>query len=148
MRVLYLVGRYMSFEFLEHTADIIIKAHGENLKEAFEQAALGFYEVLTDLSQISAEKSRSVSISSEDNESLLYDWINELIFIFDTEFFVASEVTITNFVYGKNGEYSLEANLMGEEFNPSKHEQGAEVKAITYSYMEITDKSVEFTLDL
>lgn len=138
----------MSFEFLEHTADTTIKAQGKDLKEAFEQAALGFYEVVTDLSQISAKKSRSVSISSEDIESLLYDWIGELIFIFDTEYFVACEVTITNFVNDKNGEFSLKANLKGEEFDLSKHEQGSEVKAITYSYMKVNDKSVEFTLDL
>ena len=138
----------MSFEFLEHTADIIVRATGKDLEEAFKYAAFGFYGVMTDLSKVLAKETISVAISSEDVKSLLYDWIDQLIFLFDTEYFVAKEIEITKFILGENNLYTLEATLQGEPFEIGRHEQRSEVKAMTYSYMKISDNIVEFTLDL
>lgn len=137
----------MSFEYKDHTADTIVHAKGVDLKEAFEQAALGTYEVMTDISLIEHKIIKKVSIKSEDDKSLLFDWIDQLIFLFDTEFFVSSKVSIQEFSTS-NDQLILEATLEGEEFDISKHSQKSEVKAMTYSFMEVGDDYVEFTLDL
>ncbi|MEA2069667.1 MAG: archease, partial [Asgard group archaeon] len=111
----------MSFEYLEHTADVTIKAEGSDLKEAFEQAALGFYGVLTDLDKISQKKKKELTVQAEDKESLLYDWIDELIFLFDTELFISNKITMTAFSLNSADTCKLEAELIGEKFNPTKH---------------------------
>lgn len=137
----------MSYQFLDHTADTIIHAKGKDTVEAFEQAALGFYDVITDPDTIEAKITKTIIIESEDYESLLFDWIAQLIFYFDTELFIAKTIEITSII--KSGElYSLSATLVGEEFVINKHPQESEVKAMTYSFMKIGENFVEFTLDL
>ncbi|MCK5183303.1 MAG: archease, partial [Candidatus Heimdallarchaeota archaeon] len=65
----------MSYEYLEHTADTIIHAKGSDLKEAFEQAALGYYNVLSDTATVESKITKEVTFESEDYKSLLFDWI-------------------------------------------------------------------------
>ncbi|MHA1557545.1 MAG: archease, partial [Candidatus Heimdallarchaeota archaeon] len=131
----------------DHTADTIVHAKGADLKEAFEQAALGTYQVMTDISLIEHKITKEVSIKSEDEKSLLFDWIDQLIFLFDTEFFVSNKISIQEFSKS-NDHFLLKATLEGEEFDINKHSQKSEVKAMTYSFMEVGENYVEFTLDL
>ena len=88
-----------------------------------------------------------MSIKSEDDKSLLFDWIDQLIFLFDTEFFVSNKISIQEFSKS-NDQLLLKATLEGEEFDINKHSQKSEVKAMTYSFMEVGENYVEFTLDL
>jgi len=138
----------VSFEFLDHTADIIIRATGLDLKEAFAQAALGTYEVMTDISKIEPNIKKEIAIESEDIESLLFDWIEHLLFLFDTEHFVSNNICVTKLDKIDDVGYRLEVILKGEEFDLEKHSQKNEVKAMTYSFIKIDSNSVEFTLDL
>jgi len=137
----------LSYQFLEHTADTIVHAKGKNIIEAFEQAALGFYDVITDPNTIEAKINKTINIESEDYESLLFDWIDQLIFYFDTEHFLAKNIKISSLTK-LNEKFSLSATLIGEEFKLNKHPQESEVKAMTYSFMKIGENFVEFTLDL
>ncbi|NHJ49188.1 MAG: archease [Asgard group archaeon] len=137
----------LTYEFLDHTADTIILAKGENLAEAFEQAALGFYDVITDPNTIEGKNTKEITIKSEDIEALLFDWIDQLIFYFDTENFISNNIQITSLAKIDNS-FILEATLVGEQFEINKHPQETEVKAMTYSFMKIGDDFVEFTLDL
>jgi SHS2 domain-containing protein len=137
----------LSYQFLDHTADTIVHAKGKDIIEAFEQAALGFYDVITNPETIEAKITKTITIESEDYESLLFDWIDQLIFYFDTELFVAKTVKITSIMKSREN-YTLSATLVGEEFVINKHPQESEVKAMTYSFMKIGENFVEFTLDL
>ncbi|HUT81610.1 MAG TPA: archease [Candidatus Bathyarchaeia archaeon] len=138
----------MSYEFLDHTADIIVRAIGKDLKEAFAQGALGFYDVITNIETIEEKTTQKVNIESEDLESLLFDWIDQLIYLFDTELFVSNNIQILKLAKNDNDKFELDAELRGEEFDKTKHPPEGEVKAMTYSFMKISDCSVEFTLDL
>lgn len=137
----------MSFEYLDHTADVIIRAKGKNLEEAFEQAALAFYNVISDTSLVKTELTKEVTITSEDRESLLFDWIDQLIFYFDTEYLICNQIKVNSITEVENG-FKLVAKISGEEFDIERHPQKTEVKAMTYSFMEISEKTVEFTIDL
>jgi SHS2 domain-containing protein len=138
----------LSFEYLEHTADIIIRAKGKDLKEAFEQAALGFYGVITNLEQITPTEEISFTIESEDIQSLLYDFIDQLIFLIDTKYFISNSIKVLKLELVNEGKYFLDVKLSVEEFQIGKHEQKTEVKAMTYSFMKTGEDFVEFTLDL
>ncbi|MHA1211673.1 MAG: archease [Candidatus Heimdallarchaeota archaeon] len=138
----------MSYEFLDHTADVIIHAKGKNLNEAFAQGAMGFFDVITDVSLIENAFTKKIKIESEDYESLLFDWIAELIFIFDTELFVSNDIQVTTLVKNEQDKFVLEAELKGEKFDLTKHPQDSDVKAMTYSFMKIGKDFIEFTLDL
>jgi SHS2 domain-containing protein len=138
----------MSYEYLEHTADTIVHAKGSDLKEAYEQAALGYYNVITDTKTIEAKITKELTFESEDYESLLFDWIDNLIYLFGTELFVACKIQVTKLEKTESQMFTLSAILHGDEFDISKHPQESEVKAMTYSFMKIGENFVEFTLDL
>ncbi|MHA1336962.1 MAG: archease [Promethearchaeota archaeon] len=136
------------FEFLDHTADVQAKSWGKNFEEATAQMALALSATISpNLKLIEPKIEKIIEISAEDKESLLFDFLSELLFIFDVEQIVFSDVKIVNFKK-ENASYYLKAILKGERFNLNKHEYGTEIKAITYSFMEIneSDDKVEIIM--
>jgi SHS2 domain-containing protein len=63
--------------------------------------------------------------------------MDELLFRFSADFFTVKEIKITSFT---RSPYHIEANLKGETFSRTKHPIGTEIKAITYSNMQIHEK--------
>ena len=123
------------FEFFEVTADVGYKAYGKTLDEAFENAALAMFEVITDTSKIEPKVERKIEVESEDECALLYDWLSEFLVLLDVDFLVFSkfEVKIEKTEEG----FFLNGTAWGEEFNPEIHESRAEVKAVTYHLMDV-----------
>ena len=139
------------FKFLEHTADEYIMAYGTNLKEAFESAALAMFDVMTDTNTIDPRKSEIIQVKAEDRESLLYVWLESLILKFEVEGKLYSDFNVRRIE--KVGEdFSLEATVCGEAYNPDKHPSRTGVKAVTYHRMEIQEEenkaTVKFILDI
>ena len=123
---------------MDHPADIQLHAWAPSLRETFEQCALAMFGVMTDLSGVDRIRGEDIVASGHDLESLLYNFLDECLFIFSADpFLCASEVHITEF---NEDNFSIKATLHGEPFDLSKHNQGTEVKAITYSNMQIFDK--------
>jgi SHS2 domain-containing protein len=139
------------FEFLEHTADVYIAAHGATLKEAFENAALAMFEVMTDTEKVSADVEGSVEVEAEDEYALLYSWLEALLVKFETKNVLYSKFKILSIAETSEG-YGIKATVWGEKFNVEKHTQRVAVKAVTYHRMEIIkdiDKvTLEFILDI
>ncbi|MBY8981959.1 MAG: archease [Candidatus Lokiarchaeota archaeon] len=128
------------FKFEEHTADVKARCWGKDLEDAFAQTAYALMATITpNLTKISKTKSKIIKIKSEDKEAVLFDFLSELLFLFDVERLVFNDIKIESIIE-INNQYELQAVLKGEEFNKEKHEIGTEVKAITYSYMKIEDK--------
>lgn len=141
-----------NYEFLEHTADVQIRAWGENLKEAYEQAALALQATISpEIEKIDSVTKKELKITAEDREALLFDFLSEFLYIFDVEKLIFGNINIKK-IEKINDELTLEAILYGEKFNPDKHDVGTEVKAITYSYMKIEEKEdkteVEVVFDI
>ena len=82
------------FEFFEVTADAGYWAYGHTLEEVFENAALAMFEIMTDTSLMAREEIRKIEVRSEDEVSLLYDWLDELLFLHDTEFILFSKFNV------------------------------------------------------
>ena len=122
------------FELLEHTADTGIIAYGDNLKQLFSNAARGLFSLITDLESISDSVKRKVKVTALNREGLLFEWLNELIYLFDTNNMVFSRFDITKIV---NTE--LEAEIYGEKVNPSRHSIKQGVKAATYHMLKVED---------
>lgn len=130
----------MGFRFLEHTADVRVQSWGKSLEVAFEQMAYGLMVTITpDLDKISLKKEMKIKITAEDIEALLFDFLSEFLFIFDVEELVFNEIKVLS-IKERGQDYKLEAILKGEKFNKDKHDIGTEVKAITYSFLEINEK--------
>ena len=120
------------FKLLEHTADIGVVAYGRDLAEAFANAAYGLFSIIVDLRSVRQVEARTVEISEQDGESLLFEWLNHLIYIFDVEKLLFRRFDITEFD-GKQ----LKAICYGEKYDPSRHRLKLGVKSATYHMMKI-----------
>jgi len=139
------------FEFLEHTADVYIAAHGKTLAEAFENAALAMFEVMTDTAKVSPNEEDSVEVEAEDEYALLYSWLEALLVKFEVKNMVYSKFKISHLEETPDV-FKLKATVWGEKFNAEKHTQKVAVKAVTYHRMEIIKEpnkvTLEFILDI
>ena len=125
------------FRHLPHTADILIEAWGRSLEEAFEYAALGVTEVMTDLKAVHPLEEVEIIAEGFDLESLLYDWIEKLIVLFDSRQLLVSKAKVESVEVDPEGRYKLKARVWGERYDPERHESRALVKAMTYHMMDI-----------
>jgi len=139
------------FEFLEHTADVYIVAYGKTLEEAFENAAVAFFEVMTDTSKIAHTVEDTVEAEATDEQALLYTWLENLLINFETKGNLYSKFKISKIEQARDG-FKLKAKIWGEPYNPEKHPQKVGIKAVTYHRMEIDKKpgkvTVKFILDI
>ena len=122
------------YEFIEHTADVIVRAYGDTLEEAFAHAALGMFDIITAGAVVQSEREISFEVSSIDREGLLVKFLSELIVFHEVEPFVAASVRVT---FGEGD--SLKAVARGERFDPQKHGGGTPVKGVSYHLMEISE---------
>ena len=139
------------FEFLEHTADVYVAAHGKSLAEAFENAALALFETMTYTKRVREVEEDSLEVKAEDEGALLYSWLEALLLKFEIDGNVYSRFKVDSIERTPQG-YVLEARMWGEPFDREKHGSKTDVKAVTYHRMEIlrsNDKvTVKYILDI
>ena len=139
------------FEFLEHTADVYVRAHGRNMEEAYENAALSMFETMTDTTKIAPAKEETIEVEAEDQYALLYSWLEALLVKFEIENMLYSKFQITSWKETADT-FKIKAKIWGEKYDPKKHPQKVGVKAITYHLMVIIREPdrviLEFILDI
>ena len=81
------------YEFFEHTADAKFRAYGKNIGEQFSNAAIALIAVMFDPEKIEEKITKSVTIKGNDLKSLLYNFLEELLYLIDTELFIVHKVT-------------------------------------------------------
>ncbi len=139
------------FEILGHISDAYIAAYGSSLEEAFQNAAAGMFDVMTDIKRIRKILKDEITIAAENEMSLLHDWLSKLHLNFETEGKVYGSFKIHK-INRDNTLLNLTAEAYGEQFDPKRHQSKTEVKAITYHRMEIVENrgkwTIKFILDL
>jgi SHS2 domain-containing protein len=139
------------FEFLEHRADVYIAAYGKDLAEAFENAALAMFDVMTEIREVSPKVLEHVKVEAEDEYALLYSWLESLLTKFDIDGMLYSKFKISDLSRTSDG-FRLIAEILGEKFNVRIHTQKVGVKAVTYHRMEILKDpdrvTLKFILDI
>jgi SHS2 domain-containing protein len=123
------------FEIIDHTADIGLRAFGSTLVEAFVNAARGMLSLITDPDSIREVIYRDIKVTAPDQEVLLVEWLNELIYYFDTEqlLFRRFEITLLT-------ETEIQARCYGEKTDRSRHILKMGIKSTTYHMLKITKK--------
>lgn len=116
-----------SYEVFDHTADIGLHAYGKTLPELFVHAAEGMESLMVAPESIEARVQHVVRIEGHDLVSLLVSWLNELIFLFDTEYLLLCQIEITDFA-----ETRLEARVSGEPYDARRHDLSSAIKAATW----------------
>lgn len=124
------------YEFLDHPADIQIHSWGNTLKDAMENACIAMFDYIVPLHQINIDVSlkQTIECDGHDLDSLFFNFMDSFLFQFCTETVVCKDIQILDLDLNK---FRIKAVGFGDVYNPKKHEQGTEVKAITYSNLQI-----------
>ncbi|XP_066573442.1 protein archease [Amia ocellicauda] len=126
------------YEYLDHTADVQLHSWGETLEEAFEQCAMAMFGYMTDTETVEPIDTVEIESEGEDMLSLLFHFLDDWLFKFSADqFFIPREVKVLHI---DRMRFRIRSIGWGEEFKISKHPQGTEVKAITYSAMQIHEE--------
>ncbi len=129
------------FEYGEHTADVLIIAYGNTLEELFKNAALAVANLMYNYEKVECKGQVEVKAEGEDLEQLLFNWIDELLYVFDGRKFAYGDCFKALRVEG-SGPYSIYAVLGGEDYNMEKHGyKGLIVKAITYNMLSVKEEN-------
>ena len=113
---------------------------GPNLEKAFEQCAMAMFGYMTELDTVEESSTLMLESSGHDLQSALYNFLDEWLFNFSADpFFIPFKIEITDFERSEE-EIKIKSVGYGETFDLDKHPQGTEVKAITYSAMQINEK--------
>ncbi len=107
-------------------------AYGHDLAEAFANAAYGLFSIIADLSRVQERESCQVELKEVDAETLLFEWLNYLLYIFDVEMLLLKRFDIERF----DGS-ALTAICYGEKYDPSRHRLKTGVKSATYHMLKV-----------
>jgi SHS2 domain-containing protein len=123
------------WEHFPHGADMGVRGIGNTREEAFEQAAVAMSAVITDPAGISATEEVEIRCRASDDELLLVDWLNALIY----------EMATRKLLFGRHEvhikEHSLSARAWGEPMDPVKHQPAVEVKGATYTALRVAQEA-------
>lgn len=115
------------------TADLTLEAYGSTIGEAFGNAALAMFNAMTPLEGVEEREVRIVEVRGDDLGGLLYNFLDELIYVHETDYLVFSGIDL-----------SLDEKLLwvraecrGERFDTGRHESGMVIKAVTFYQMKI-----------
>ena len=122
------------YEFIEHTADVAVKAYGATLEEAFAVAAGAMFDIMTDESPIERKQKVELEAESIDIEGLLVSFLSKLIVLHEVDHLV-----LKDFVVAFTGDNGLKADAWGEKFTETKHAGGLHVKGVSYHMMEVVE---------
>lgn len=120
------------FEVIEHTADIGIRSFGRTEADVFQNAALGMFSLIARLGQVSEALCFKISVDAEDRETLLVEWLNELLYLYDSQ-----DVLLERFEIDRLDETALEGKAYGEKIDRQRHELVTDIKAATYHMLRV-----------
>jgi len=127
----------MRYKFLPHTADVKFQAFGKTEEEVFENAALALKEVMIKKIKIQSKIKKKIEIGGKDKESLLYNFLEEFLFLLDSENFLLVEINKIKIKDNK-----LEMEILGDK--ASNYKFSNDVKAITYNEMFVKKEKGRF----
>ncbi len=130
----YIMAKAKKFKFVDiTTADVAFEAYGKTLNTAFANSARALFEVMVDAKGVSPDRKKTVEVRGHDMKSLLFNWLNELIFLTDSESMFFSKFSVKIDL----DSLVLTATCYGEKIKPKKHEIRTEVKAATYHKIDV-----------
>jgi len=119
------------WEHFSHVADIGVRGYGHSLADSFEQTALAMTAVICDPTLVQPQKAVNINCEATDNELLLVQWLNALIYEMSVQGMLFSRFQIE--ISG----LKLMAVAYGEPVDQKRHMPTVEVKGATYTELKV-----------
>jgi SHS2 domain-containing protein len=131
----------MSFEELPHTADVRMRVRADTLGALFSDTCMALMQVMYGNDRRSGVK-KQIALDAPATESLLSDFLSEILFVSDVDSFVIAHADVT--ITGTH----LDAVLDGEPFDPQRHNKGTEIKGVSYSGLAIEKNADIYQIEI
>ena len=131
------------FKAIDHPSDVGIQVFGQDRKEVFENAAYGMFSLMADLGRVTAKEKIKVSVQAEDQEGLMVNWLNELIYLEDSK-----KLLFNEFKMERLDATRLEATIGGEKIDLGRHKFSRPIKAATFNQLVVGDHSARIVFDV
>jgi SHS2 domain-containing protein len=123
------------YETFEHTADLGLRVRAADLDSLFTDAGRGLFSlIVANLDAVRAVEEVSLAVVGEELDYLLFDWLNELLYVFESRRLILAEFNV------RVSDESVQATAHGEPFDPKRHRPEHEVKAITYHELKVVQQ--------
>lgn len=124
------------YETFEHTADLGLSVSADSLQELFAEAAVGLTSlVVAEVGSVQQKQERILEVTSTDLEYLYFDWLSELLYLFESEGWLTSRAQV------EVSERHACGTLFGERFHEARHRRSHEVKAVTYHGLNVRNSN-------
>ncbi len=139
-----------SFDFFDHDSDVGVSIIADTLEELFVSSAEALFSLIAAKKSIGKNISFKTDIAGDTIEELLVNWLNELIFGFETKEFYGQKFDLKISDKMSNGEkkYFLKADIAGEKIDLKKDEILHEVKSATYHQLKVEEKDGKHTVKI
>jgi SHS2 domain-containing protein len=121
-----------AFRFIDHTGDLGLEVFGDSLTALFQHAGDALTEIITDAATVRRRESKRISLEADGIEALLVRWLNELVFLFDTDGLLGAVFDVTDI-----DDRHLAATVWGEVYDETRHPIKTTVKSATYHQLEV-----------
>ncbi len=126
------------YEFLDHPADVGFRAHGRTLAALFANAARAMVACGWELEPVRVRRAVPVRAEGHDRESLLYNWLSEILSLMEVENWVFREFRVAQVKLARRGASAEVRGVgRGERFDPARHRGRTYVKAVTYHQLAV-----------
>ena len=125
----------LTYEIIDHTADLGIIVKGPDVKSLFILAAQAMIDLMVKGDIRDKKVIRDVSVEGEDFPDLMVRWLGEILYLFEGEIFIVHSIQIKSI-----SPIQLKSKLSLSSFEPKRHQILREIKAVTYHQISV-DKS-------
>lgn len=122
----------MPYEFLEHEADIGIRAWDKTLEKAFAKGAEALFDIMVDIKKVKKAAAIDITCEARDIPALFVEWLNKLLTEAGIKKMVFRDFKVTSIEPFGYDLYKLKGTAFGEKLDPKKHTLKVEPKAATY----------------
>lgn len=133
------------YEIIDRSTDLLLRITAPDLPQLFAEAAQGLTSILVDSpSDILPEREIAFNVagSPEELDYLLFDWLNELLYLFDTEEILLAKFDVTLTDEG------LTSTALGERLDPGRHRLNFEINNISYDHLSLDQTAAGYVVEV
>lgn len=132
----------MSYEILDHTADLCIRVSGRGFADFLRNAALAMMEMITDRNSVEPTIKESIEVTGKTSEEILVRLLSEILYLHETSKLVFKDIEVEVF------NNKVVAELDCQSYDPGIHELNYDIKAVTYHGLNVEIVNNQFTADI
>jgi len=122
----------LSYQIVDHTADLGIIVKGVDEKDVFIQAAYAMTDLMVEGDISKKTVMKDVSLQGEDFPDLMVRWLGEILYLFDGENLIVNSIEIKSI-----SPIQLKSTLTLSSFELEHHQVKREIKAVTYHQISV-----------